>query len=172
MSTGQIRWDDENTNNQTKYVQPLPYVDTYKGNLRLSFCCANNGDRSVPIKLPGSRPFYLLPYKSSKCQQVEWMVATMEWIKYDKENTGTDYSERTGSVPYNTLNKEKDITMYYCYYKSKYQVVVIHFSILVFLLLLSFLLFFLIFFLHVFPVIIVYSHFFCFPSFFPSCFSS
>lgn len=120
LLTGNIRWDDENTNNKNALKTPLPYYDNYNKNLRLAFCCSTTGSKSTPIQLPISRAFYLLPYGSAKCQLVEWMVASLEWISYDKEDTGTDYSKQVGSLPYYTLNDKRDITMYYCYYQSKW----------------------------------------------------
>jgi hypothetical protein len=112
------RWDD--TDNTNAFKEPLPYYNNHRNNTRLSFCCITNGSKTIPIDLPTTNPFYLLPFKSIDCQQVKWMISNSEWIKYDKENTGTDYSSIDGVVPYNTLNSNKDITNFYCYYQSKY----------------------------------------------------
>ncbi len=89
----------------------------YIHNTEIKFCCKTDGDKADPILLPAKSSFYLLAYKSAKCQMVKWAVATVEWIYYDTENvSNTDGDQRGGSYPYNSGKKHP--TIYYCYYKS------------------------------------------------------
>ena len=87
------------------------------------FHCQTSGNKTIPISLPITKPFYLLPYGSRDCQQVQWMVATSEWIKYHTDNYYEGYQYQTeGKVPYIELGRDHlntGITMYYCYYESK-----------------------------------------------------
>lgn len=82
--------------------------------------CQTTGTKSVPIDLPISHPFYLLPYGSSECQQVKWMVATKQWIQYATNNYASG-SYKDGTIPYVTVGTKAQlgITVYYCYYESK-----------------------------------------------------
>ncbi|XP_031553011.1 uncharacterized protein LOC116290154, partial [Actinia tenebrosa] len=42
--------------------------------VKLRFDCQTSGDKKIPISLPITKPFYLLPYGSRDCQQVKWMA--------------------------------------------------------------------------------------------------
>lgn len=93
----------------------------YDGDTEISFCCRIDGNKSSPIPLPISKPFYLLAYGSSECQRVKGALVTEEFIQYDTEDTD-NIDDWDGSHP--DINTESDFpTITYCYYESKYLLV-------------------------------------------------
>ena len=81
----------------------------------IHFCCRTDGDKDVAILLPSNIPFFLLAYKSAKCQMVKWAVASVEWIYYYTHNKEED--QANGSYPYNAAKIHP--TIYYCYYRGE-----------------------------------------------------
>ncbi|XP_031566191.1 uncharacterized protein LOC116301293 [Actinia tenebrosa] len=110
---------DNGYEHSTNYVDDFAYQ--WHNSIEFHFSCQTRGNKKIPISLPITKPFYLLPYGSRDCQQVKWMVATTEWIKYYTNNyKGKSY--KYGRVPYHKLgdrNHNSGITMHYCYYESK-----------------------------------------------------
>ncbi|XP_031558172.1 uncharacterized protein LOC116294666, partial [Actinia tenebrosa] len=100
----------------------LPFANQryYHWVIRLYFFCQTSGNKTIPISLPITKPFYLLPYGSRDCQQVKWMVATTEWIKYYTPYYDYRYHKTHGTVPHHKVddrNHNNGITMFYCYYE-------------------------------------------------------
>ncbi|XP_074612298.1 uncharacterized protein LOC141866665 isoform X6 [Acropora palmata] len=111
---GEVKWDDENKNNQNKKTGTLP-DGVYDADTIIKYCCSNSGDVNVPISLPTLKPFFLLAYGSPQCQQVKWAVTRNEWIRFDTEDRGNSDHER-GAYPYGAGIKDHNIT--YCYYQD------------------------------------------------------
>ena len=140
MGRGSIRMYDEKNNNKDTFKIHTVLVITdkvwKKWTLKwiydytvLYFYCQTSGNKKIPISLPITKPFYLLPYESRDCQQVEWMVATSEWIKYHtRDNSENNVKHNT--VPYVELGNEDGdgVTMYYCYYQSEQCIMIISFA--------------------------------------------
>ena len=114
MTSGYYYWNDEYYDNTNSQGGVYPDGE-YTHNTQLYFCCRTDGDKSIPIALPTSKPFFLLAQGSSQCQQVKWALATTEWLIYDTAGSG----KRGAVFPYNSWLK-KDPKIYYCYYQSKY----------------------------------------------------
>ncbi|XP_067027018.1 serine-rich adhesin for platelets-like isoform X2 [Acropora muricata] len=111
---GDVKWDDENKNNQNKKTGTLP-DGVYDADTVIEYCCSTSGDVNVPISLPTLKPFFLLAYGSPQCQQVNWAVTSNEWIRFDTEDRGNSDHER-GAYPYGAGIKDHNIT--YCYYQD------------------------------------------------------
>ena len=117
MTTGLIKWDDENDNNKNEKSGTLPRGN-YKKNTKIEFCCRTDGDKKDPISLPILTPFYLLAYESAECQQVKWAMASVEWIQFDNEDTDNkDTIEE--AHPYDARVDNSTHRIYYCYYKGE-----------------------------------------------------
>lgn len=112
MKSGYITWDDEDWFNKNNKGGVLP-DGVYDKNTKLYYCCRTDGNKTEPIELPTSKPFFLVAYESAACQQVKWAQASSEWIRFDTEEDGDGYG---GAYPYGAgLN---DHTIHYCYYTS------------------------------------------------------
>ncbi|XP_078352594.1 uncharacterized protein LOC144637401 isoform X1 [Oculina patagonica] len=114
FTEGSVYWDDDDSNNANSKGGLLP-GGKYSGNTWIYFCCKTEGDKVVPILLPTKSPFYLLAYKSKKCQMAKWAVATVEWIYYDTEHFNNK-DKVNGAYPYKAGKKHP--TIYYCYYRG------------------------------------------------------
>ncbi|XP_031553853.1 uncharacterized protein LOC116290872, partial [Actinia tenebrosa] len=110
FSSGSIKMTGEHTDNKDAVKYTSSFVDYYNENsnrqkkhIEFYFQCYTSGNKKIPISLPITKPFYLLPYGSRDCQQVKWMVATKEWIKYRTENA------MKGTVPAYQLGNNNGI---------------------------------------------------------------
>ena len=112
LSEGYVYWDDDDNRNKNKKNGTLPN-GVYGRNTKIKFCCKTDGDKNTPILLPSESPFYLLAYKSEKCQMVKWAIASAEWIYYDTEDFDNE-DGRGGAFPYDAGKENPKI--YYCYY--------------------------------------------------------
>ena len=115
MTSGFIKWDDENTQNQNSKSGTLPN-GVYDKDTKIEFCCRIDGDKADPISLPTLKPFFLLAYDSAVCQQVKWAVVSVEWIWFDNEDRG-NRDGKGGSYPYGAGIKNHKI--HYCYYQGE-----------------------------------------------------
>ena len=115
LSSGFVKWDDENNNNRNSKSGTLPDGE-YTGDTKIEFCCRTDGDKSEPISLPTTMPFFLLAYGSAECQQVKWAVVNVEWIRFDNEDSGNADNEG-GSYPYGAGISDHKI--HYCYYQGE-----------------------------------------------------
>lgn len=112
LKSGYITWDDEDWFNENSKGGVLP-DGVYDKNTKLYYCCRTDGNKTEPIELPTSKPFFLVAYESAACQQVKWAQAGSEWIRFDTEEDDDEYG---GAYPYGAgLN---DHTIHYCYYTS------------------------------------------------------
>ena len=111
LSEGFVHWDDEDRNNVNKDGGSLP-EGVYGSDTRIFFCCRTDGDKSDPVPLPLSKPFYLLAYGSSDCQLVKGAITTTEYIIFDNEDKNNQDSSG-GVHPYASSN-----LIYYCYYQG------------------------------------------------------
>nr|XP_022300141.1 uncharacterized protein LOC111108499 isoform X2 [Crassostrea virginica] len=111
FSTGDIYWDDEDTDNMNGEGGYLP-SGTYSIGTRINYCCRNDGSYYSSISLPTDKPFYLLRYTSS-CQWVSGMSVSEEIIKTDDEDTANANSV-SGSHPMDTGSGNH--RLHYCYY--------------------------------------------------------
>ena len=84
LSEGFLHWNDEDRNNVNKDGGSLP-EGVNGSDTRIFFCCRTDGDKSDPVPLRLSKPFYLLVYGSSDCQLVKGAITTSEYIIFDNE---------------------------------------------------------------------------------------
>ncbi|VDH98273.1 Hypothetical predicted protein [Mytilus galloprovincialis] len=109
--TGSIYWDDEDSNNANDKGGVLP-SGTYNRNTRINYCCRSDGSYSGAIRLPTSRPFYLLRITSS-CQRVIGMNVREEYVMTDDEDNNNANSV-SGSHPFKSGTRNTQL--HYCYY--------------------------------------------------------
>lgn len=115
MTGGSVYWDDDNSKKGNSEGGTLP-GGRYNANTRIYFCCKTDGNKTHAVLLPSESPFYLLAYKSAKCQMVKWAVANLEWIYYDTEHSNNkDYVK--DAYPHEAGKKHP--TIYYCYYRGE-----------------------------------------------------
>lgn len=119
MLSGEIFWDDEDSNNTNKVEGVLP-DGMFKADTKINFCCMITGDPTHPIVLPRDKPFFLFPFGSAACQSVVGTSVHLEHIQYDLEN---DYGNVGGQVafknfhPFAKISEAKShLILYYCYY--------------------------------------------------------
>eukprot|EP00794_Sanderia_malayensis_P012893 gene12893-14220_t len=115
MKEGFVIWDDENTDNQNEAGGALP-EGLYSDDTKILFCCMTDGHVDKPIRLPSDSDFFLFSYQSIKCQKVEGMKASSEFLKFDDEDHGNiDYEG--GAYPYGIHKAQKDHMLFLCYYE-------------------------------------------------------
>ena len=115
LEEGYVYWDDGNLNNANSQGGVLP-GGIYKKNTKINFCCKTSGSKASAVLLPSKSPFYLLAYKSAKCQMVISMVANLEWIYFD---TAHRNNNDKGYQAYPHEAGKQHPTIYYCYYRGK-----------------------------------------------------
>ena len=115
LTAGSVFWDDDNSKNGNSKSGILPGGIYYR-NTRINFCCETHGNKASAVLLPSQSPFYLLAYKSAKCQMVMWTVANLEWIHYDTEHSN---NKDKAFQPNPHEAGKKHPTIYYCYYRGK-----------------------------------------------------
>ena len=131
MSEGQFifgigYWDNQILLNDSEMKGVLPsgaYVPG--GRTGIYFCCQGTKDPNNPISLPTDQPFYMLAFKSSVCQKVEWATVSPEFILYDTSdyNNGDRFSPFS---PFNATNHDPKI--HYCYYEGLFTFVKSNFN--------------------------------------------
>lgn len=114
LTPGYVHWDDDDWFNNNNKGGTLP-DGVYNKNTKIYYCCRTDGNKSVPISLPTSKPFFLLAYRSAECQQVAWALASSEWLRFDTEDTGNT-DGKGGTHPYGA--GMDDHTIHFCYYQS------------------------------------------------------
>ena len=115
LTKGGVYWDDNDSNNANSKGGILP-GGTYNKNTWIYFCCKTDGNKASAVLLPSQSPFYLLAYKSAKCQIVMWTVANLEWIYFDTEHSN---NKDKVSQAYPHEAGKRHPTIYYCYYRGK-----------------------------------------------------
>nr|XP_034311325.1 uncharacterized protein LOC105334113 isoform X2 [Crassostrea gigas] len=91
---------------------PLPDIDVDK-NVRLNFCCRNDGSWFDQIYLPSSQPFVLFE-RGYECQEVKDMMTSSEWLMIENDLSG-EY-EIVGSAPDVTVRQDNKYFINVCYY--------------------------------------------------------
>ena len=138
FQSGSITWFDKSHNNQTSRLNlfnsvsghvPSGHYTTH--NTTINFCCRDDGQPEVPIRLPTTRPFYLLQY-GQICQEVEGMSEVGQYFHYEEEVilTSDHSSSRVdfiyasdGQLKFQDLHPRVDamlfdrgMSLHYCYY--------------------------------------------------------
>ena len=116
LTEGYIFFDDENFKNQNDMGGVLP-DGVYNEDTKLFYCCRTDGDKLEPVSLPVRIPFYLMAYNSSECQQVNWALATKEFIRFDNEDQNNK-DAWNGTHAY--VKGDRSLTISYCYYEGKW----------------------------------------------------
>ena len=114
MTSGGVRWDDEDNNNKNRKGGFLP-DGSYNQDTVIEYCCQTDGNWYDSIELPVSQPFYLLTSSSTdtpKCQIVKWALSYLEYIVFDTEDNNNKDSQGGEHL---FLDGEKK---YYCYYEG------------------------------------------------------
>ena len=73
LTRGSVFWDDDNSKIGNRRSGILP-GGRYNSNTEIYFCSKTHGNKASAVLLPSQSPFYLLAYKSAKCQMVMWTV--------------------------------------------------------------------------------------------------
>ncbi|XP_048743790.2 uncharacterized protein LOC125657178 isoform X1 [Ostrea edulis] len=113
--SGSVFWDDEDNNNINRAGGELP-SGSFGRNTRINYCCRNDGSYSTRIRLPKTKPFYLLRY-TSYCQRVEGMYFREETVYTDDEDDN-NINSVSGSHPFGPVSGGRNHKLYYCYYWS------------------------------------------------------
>lgn len=116
LDVGYVYWDDDNSETNANSQGGVLPGGKYNKNTKMYFCCKTNGSKASAILLPSKSPFYLLAYKSAKCQMVIWTVANLEWIYFD---TAHRNNKDKGNQAYPHEAGKQHPTIYYCYYRGK-----------------------------------------------------
>ena len=114
MTTGWVKWDDENFLNQNSIGKFRP-DGSYDKDTMIRYCCQTDGHWYDSIELPISQPFYLLTSSSTdtpKCQIMKWAFSYLEYIVFDTEDTANG-DDQGGEHLF--LDGEK---LFYCYYEG------------------------------------------------------
>lgn len=116
LEEGYVYWDDDDSVTNANSKGGVLPGGKYNKNTKIYFCCKTNGSKTSAILLPSKSPFYLLAYKSAKCQMVIWTVGNLEWIYFD---TAHRNNKDKGKQAYPHEAGKQHPTIYYCYYRGK-----------------------------------------------------
>lgn len=118
LSPGWVLWDDENGQNGINLNVKNGSVPkgVYNRDTRVSFCCQTVGSIDDPIELPIDEPFYLIAYRSKRCQEVLKTIHTVEFIRFDTEHD-KNHDNWGVTHPFGVDSQPPEI--YYCYYKGE-----------------------------------------------------
>jgi hypothetical protein len=114
-------WDNQLWLNDSEMKGVLPGGYSVRGGRTgIYFCCQGSKDPNIPMLLPIDQPFYLLAFKSSVCQKVEWATVSPEFVLYDT----SDYRNKDKFTPFSPFNATKhDPKIHYCYYEGLFALV-------------------------------------------------
>lgn len=115
---GSVLWDDDNANNGFNLNSKggeLP-SGLYNQDTKIYFCCMTTGSVEKRVSLPVNKPFYLLAFESTTCQEVRGAVYSLEYVVFDTENSNNQ-DARAYPYPYGANLRQP--TIYYCYYRGK-----------------------------------------------------
>ena len=138
FQSGSITWFDKSHNNQ---ISKLNMFNSFQGyvpsglytthNTTINFCCREDGNPEIPIRLPKTRPFYLLQH-GQICQEVEGMSEVEHWFHHEEEvvlapgsgTAGVDFIFTSGQNlkfqdPHPRVDAvlfDRGLTLHYCYY--------------------------------------------------------
>ena len=114
---GYVLWDDNNAkhgSNRNSKTGELP-EGLYNQDTLIYFCCKTTGSVAKRVSLPVNKPFYLLAFESSTCQEVQGTVYSLEYVVFDTENTNNRDSR---VYPYPFAANLREPTIYYCHYRG------------------------------------------------------
>lgn len=115
---GSVLWDDDNGNNGSNRNSrggELP-AGRYNQDTMIYFCCMTTGSVKKRVSLPVNKPFYLLAFESTTCQEVQGAVYSLEYVVFDTENS-KNQDEIAYPYPYGANRGQP--TIHYCYYRGK-----------------------------------------------------
>ncbi|KAI2811304.1 hypothetical protein BLOT_002478 [Blomia tropicalis] len=131
---GSITWFDKSHNNQTTKLNRfnsvhgnVPSGEYTTHNTTINFCCREDGNPETPIRLPKTRPFYLLQY-GYICQEVEGMSEVEHSFHYEEEvalsGPSVDFIFTSGQKlkfqdPHPRVDAtlfDRGLSLHYCYY--------------------------------------------------------
>ncbi|GFS16119.1 apextrin [Elysia marginata] len=113
FSYGKIYLDTEDHLNADLYGGNVPFYPPSD----LLFCCKADQDAQTPITLPTDSPFYLYRI-GGRCQEVEGMDVTEEFMAIDTENF-INQNSVSGSLPDSDLGADSIVRIELCYYSKK-----------------------------------------------------
>lgn len=118
LTPGWVLWDDENGQNGINLNIKNGSVPkgVYNRDTRVSFCCQTVGSIDDPIELPIDEPFYLIAYRSNRCQEVLKTIHTAEFIRYDTEH---DKNHDNWGLTHPFGVDSRPLEIHYCYYKGE-----------------------------------------------------
>lgn len=114
---GSVLWDDDNGSNGSNRNSKggeLP-SGRYNQDTMIYFCCMTTGSVEKRVSLPVSKPFYLLAFESTTCQEVQGAVYSLEYVVFDTENTK---NQDASAYPYPYGADLGQPTIHYCYYRE------------------------------------------------------
>lgn len=112
--TGTIKLDDEDISNRNRKSGTLP-DGVYDRDTLYRFCCRSDAPHHQAIPLPSAAPFILFqPQGARACQQVSGMRVSVEWFKWDCE----DSNNRNERKPFHPRDArlDGDVQLIMCYY--------------------------------------------------------
>ncbi|XP_005096773.1 uncharacterized protein LOC101855248 [Aplysia californica] len=113
FKSGNITWDDEDSNNANRKSGHLPF-GVYNEDTAVNYCCRNDSPSESPILLPAASPFYLYRYKGN-CQRVGHMKVTEEVVVFDDEDR-SNANSAFGEHPMDS-GSSGDHTLHLCLYE-------------------------------------------------------
>ncbi|RWS29721.1 relaxin receptor-like protein [Leptotrombidium deliense] len=120
FQSGAITWWDKKLNSSSRsFVNgTLPKGVYNQHNTTIYFCCREDGNPDMPIKLPTETPFYLLQF-GEKCQEVEGMTETEHFFHFEEPDVifGSNEVKFQESHPRVEIALfDRGLTLHYCYY--------------------------------------------------------
>lgn len=132
--SGYVMWIDKRPKNNNYSLNStrnrvdgtLPKGEYTPFNTTIYFCCRSDGRRDTPIKLPATKPFYLLQHGKG-CQKVEGMAERQQFFHFNEDLPADSPTAAEEHILYNVKYKvphpridvsgfEKGLALYYCYY--------------------------------------------------------
>lgn len=123
--TGHRTEELERDQNENKHSPSIHLrTEIGKPEIKRYFCVKNStkadegttGSVEKRVSLPVNKPFYLLAFESTTCQEVRGAVYALEYVVFDTENSNNQ-DARAYPYPYGANLRQP--TIYYCYYRGK-----------------------------------------------------
>ncbi|CAD5111849.1 DgyrCDS1113 [Dimorphilus gyrociliatus] len=119
---GYIYWDDTAplinplVPNYQKTSGVIP-DGTYNANTLIEYCCRADG--SSPMVLSFSKPFFLMKYRGSNCQDVKGASVEVQESTSVDENINTNRFSGAHQTVVRVSEKGNKFRLFYCYYTAK-----------------------------------------------------
>ncbi|GFO21129.1 Apextrin-like protein 2 [Plakobranchus ocellatus] len=110
---GSIKWTDQGKGGESTTSGAVPNGQYTEASTRLFYCCRKDAAVDEPADLPRAQPFYLYRF-GGKCQQVNGMSVTEEFIRFDTVNVNNS-DEAVDPHPDGEIN---DVVLHLCYYQQ------------------------------------------------------